>query len=318
MTSRDDAPGSEFARIARLSARFTKRDASTDSRDGLGIGDDAAVLAPTSLRQVISVDAAIEEVHFRRAWMSLETLGRRATIAALSDVIAMGARPRHVLSSLALPVLTEDSFDELIEGIASAAEEAGATVIGGNLASAEVLSIHTTVIGECPRPVQRNGARPGDGIFVVGRPGSAGLGLAAITHQSPVPLLAPFVDAFQRPLIPFAMSSTVHELASAAIDLSDGLVADLAHLTRASSCGASLDFDKIPALSGRERAASLLKLDERHAVLFGGEDYALLFTSDRDRVDGATRIGTITEGDVIRVDGDVIDPRGFDHFATSS
>ncbi len=299
---------SEHARIARLRAR---------SRSGadVGIGDDAAVLAKDERPQVLSCDVSVEGVHFRAEFADWRTLGRRAAVAALSDLAAMGAEPRAMLSSLILPRdFSEPDFDALVEGIAAAGDEVGAPVVGGNLARGEMVLIDTTVVGALETaPLLRSGARVGDGIYVAGFPGAAALGLHALLHAQPD--AAPsFVDTWRTPRVDFDLARRVRAYATAAIDLSDGLVQDLTHLCEDSAVGASIDVAAIPRMDGFEQRTAELGADLRALLLHGGEAYTLLFTAP-DSPD-AVRIGTIEEVLGVRdADGRELLASGFDHFA---
>ena len=145
--------------IAAIGARVGSTDVP------VGIGDDAAVLEDGL---VVSVDALIEGTHFVRGWLSLSEMGYRGTVTALSDLAAMGASPRAILSSLACPDGSEG--DAVMEGVALAASEFGAALVGGNVARSEAIALHTTVIGRAPaNPWLRGGARVGDTIYVTER-----------------------------------------------------------------------------------------------------------------------------------------------------
>lgn len=288
---------------------------------GLENGDDAAVVnAPSGA--VVSVDAQVEGTHFKRAFASWETLGRRAVVAALSDLAAMGASPRAVFSSLVLPAdFGEDDFHSLTGGIARGAEESGVVVAGGNLSGGPCVMIDTSVVGEAPLGVvTRAGAAPGDGVYVTGILGAAALGLEALLAERKDASLRPYIDAWRAPSVDFAFASTLKERASAAIDISDGLLQDLSHLCRASSVSAELDESALAPSEAFTAAAAVLSRDPRALVLSGGEAYCLLFTSPRD-IEGAKRIGRIVEAAKTRVfntSGDVLKAPGFDHFASRS
>lgn len=306
---------SEHARIARL----TRRLRGTSRAGDVGIGDDAAVLGPDL---VVSVDAAVAGVHFLPRFAPWDVLARRAAVAALSDLAAMGAAPLGMLSSLVLPPsLDDETFDAIIEGFAVAAEEHGAPVIGGNLAAGAEVSITTTVLGRTPAPLLRAGARPGDGVYVTGAPGAAALGLAALlAEREAEPRFAHFVDAWRHPHARLDAGMALRGHASAAIDVSDGLLADLGHLCVASDCGATLDVEALPHDEAFDAAAAALSKDPLALVLGGGEVYELLFTASREPPIDATRIGVIDADRGLRLrhaDGSTTAATvaGFDHFA---
>ena len=309
----------EHERIAWLLRRPTE-----SSHIALANGDDAAVVkAPSGA--VISVDAQVEGTHFRRSFASWETLGRRAVVAALSDLAAMGASPRAVFSSLVLPAaFSKDEFRALTGGIARAAEECGVSVAGGNLSGGPCVMIDTSVVGEAPKGVvTRAGASPGDNVYVTGVLGAAALGLEALlAGRDDVPL-RPYIDAWRAPRVDFGFASTLSAHASAAIDISDGLLQDLSHLCRASGVSAVLDEDALVPTDAFRAAAALLGRDARALVLSGGEAYFLLYTSPHPveffkNGDLVTRIGRIVEradAPITNARGDALHPAGFDHFA---
>ncbi len=315
----------EEGRIARLRAIFSRG----VPRGALGlevdIGDDAAVLAPALGREVLSVDAHVEGVHFRRAWLSLHELGARAATAALSDLAAMGAEPRAVLLSLALSDdVTDDQLDALAVGVREAADDVGARVVGGNLTRASEISLHTTVLGRMTEaPLRRVGAKVGDGVFVTGTLGAAALGLAALeAGRHAEPSFAPFVARWRRPHARITEGRRIALLATAAIDVSDGLVVDLERLAAASGVGVDLRVSELPFAPGHAASAASLGRDSVALALGGGEDYELAFTAPIGMAvsDLATRIGEVVgrPGVVVRdaAGGEIAVSRsGFDHFA---
>ncbi|MBN8615766.1 MAG: thiamine-phosphate kinase [Deltaproteobacteria bacterium] len=309
----------EEARIARLRRIFTQGDAQGIEVD---VGDDAAVLAPSLGREVLSVDAHVEHVHFRRAWLSSRELGARAAMAALSDLAAMGAEPRVVLLSLALSDdVTDEELEALALGVRDACDETGARVVGGNLARASEISIHTTVIGRMTEaPLRRDGAKVGDGVYVTGTLGAAALGLAALEAGRSDTLLAPFVARWRRPRARVSEGRRLIDLASAAIDVSDGLALDLSRLAEASGVGIDLDAKDLPLEPDHAACAALLSRDPITLALIGGEDYELAFTAPLSRALAglATRIGSVVaRPGVVATDasGRPLEVAGFDHFA---
>jgi thiamine-monophosphate kinase len=265
----------------------------------LGIGDDAAVFKAKAL-VVSSIDAVVEHVHFERAWLSLSDLGFKATMAALSDLAAMGARPRGVLSSLVLP---KDIGDDELEAIATGQREAcdlcRTTVMGGNMARGDALSITTTVIGETPRPMLRSGARPGDRLLLAGHVGQAALGLKALMAGDSKPAAA--IEAWRRPLARIEQGLLAASVAHAAIDISDGLALDSWRMAEASAVKLVLDRDL-------------------ESALHGGEDYALLVAAAVP-IEGFREVGLCEEGEGVLLAGEpeaertAVDRRGWDHFA---
>jgi thiamine-monophosphate kinase len=293
----------------------------------VSIGDDAAVLAGDEKPSAISVDAAVEGVHFDRAWLSLRAVGERAISAALSDLAAMGSRPRCAVVALILPdALLDAELYELVDGIAEAQARYVCPIAGGNLARGRELSITTTVIGaQNGRPLLRSGAKAGDGLYVTGTLGEAALGLIAL-QQGNTALAPRAVERWRSPRARIAeglaLAASPH--ASAAIDVSDGLMQDLAHVCEASGVGCMLDASALP-VPAEAHAATALAASMLQLALAGGEDYELLFAA-REPVEGvaATRIGTFRrEPGIALHDGHgrplslEVAP-GFDHFGRTA
>jgi thiamine-monophosphate kinase len=311
----------EHARIVELRSIFGE----PTGGGAIGIGDDCARFEST-LPVVVSVDASVEGVHFRRAWMSLAEIGYRATMAALSDLAAMGAAPLGVLGSLVLPpALLDAELYELARGQRAAAEEAGTFVMGGNLARGSELSITTTVFGAAARAVPRGGARQGDGVFVCGRLGAAAAGLEAFLRdrRDVGAEWEAARRAFVRPRALLGEGQRAAALgATAMIDVSDGLAADGRHLAEASGVRLVLSRDALEPF-----VATLPRLDgfdALAAVLSGGEDYALLFTLPAGVLPTALDarwVGTVdagTPGVWLESSAGRTELRGgFDHFGAS-
>ncbi len=316
----------ERALIARLRARVPA------SPDWVltGIGDDAAVLAPArGMVEVVTTDALVEGIHFRREWSSPADIGHKALAVNLSDLAAMGATPRAALLSLTLPsALPLDDFDGLLDGFLALAALTKTPLVGGNLTrSTGGLHIDVTLTGAVrPRRVlRRSGARPGDRLFVTGQLGAAAAGLAAFKSSEPsgfsptVPAgLKPGCSeeaiALHRRPSPRLRTGIVvanNRSASACMDLSDGLADAVLQICEASGCGADVDTSKVPV-----HAAATLE-----QALTGGEDYELLFAVPKRRsrlflaaVKQAgeapvTEIGICTKGSTITPMGE-----GFRHF----
>lgn len=311
---------SELVRIARLAAVFE-----SGNRTGisLGIGDDAAVLEPGGAPLVLTIDAAVEGVHFRRAWLSFEDVGWRSLMAAASDLAAMGARPRGVVCGLVLPADVEDeALDAIARGQAEAARAIGTAVIGGNLSRGGELSITTAVLGEAARPLVRSGARPGDAIAVAGPCGLARAGMLALASGRLAPATEAAVAAWRRPTARIAAGLAAAEAATAAIDVSDGLSIDVSRLAEASSVRVVLDEAALRSHGGDAltTAARAVGEDPLETALEGGEDYAVVIAVPPGRVPpGFTVVGACESGRGLalrRPDGEVeaLTPKGFDHF----
>lgn len=292
----------------------------------VGSGDDCAVLESG---WVVSTDAFVEEVHFRRDWIGFDEAGYRAVTAALSDVAAMAARPAGVLVALSLPDSGAPGLAEgLRTGIRRACERAGCPLIGGDLTrSPGPVVVNVVALGRADRPVLRSGARPGDEVWVTGALGAAA---AAVRRweagREPEHALR---RAFAAPV---ARLEEARWLAgrirlTALIDISDGLAADAGHIAAASGAAVVLDPSLVPVApavaASRRRALPL--------ALGGGEDYELCFAARPGSTDpvvtdfrgmfgtSLTRVGIVAEGAGVRLEGDAAgDPEagcmGFDHF----
>jgi len=282
-----------------------------------GIGDDAAVLAGVSSSSlVVSTDASVENVHFRRGWLEPREIGYRATAAALSDLAAMAAAPIGILIALTLPDSWQDSLDEITDGIGEAVQGSATHIVGGDLSEGRDLAIAITVIGAAEHPLRRSGARAGDRVYVTGLLGGPSAALSALDEGR-----APSPESRMRFAHPVPR---IHEAqwlarhgASAATDISDGLAADLSNIAAASGVCISLSLDRIPTIeetSKRDAASS-------------GEEYELAVTSPKTLDTRAfesefglplTEIGAVEAGrPIVRVfdhGAPVPTPPGYLHF----
>ncbi|MFW2389647.1 MAG: thiamine-phosphate kinase [Polyangiales bacterium] len=313
----------EFARIDWLKSRF---DLQGDTGNVLvGIGDDAAVIDFGSRPTIITVDTQVEGVHFRLDLLSPHELGYRAMVAAASDVWAMGAMPSAAVVALTIPATSsEEEFRELIEGLAEAARTTGARVIGGNLSEGQELTVTTTVFGlPIADSLTRVGAKPGDSVYVTGTLGAAALGFAVLDSggvESEDGVR--FAERWKRPPLNGRVAKALAGVATAAVDVSDGCLQDLEHLTSASNVGAILRADALPTAPGHAKICAALGLDANALALTGGEDYELLFTAPEsdDAAALGSRIGQIIEGTGVQVlDGSgravEVDRGGYRHFS---
>lgn len=304
----------EFALIERIRRRLARDDA----RVQIGIGDDAAVLAPMARGTVLSVDVVVEGVHFERRWLGWEEIGGRGYVAALSDLAAMGAEPVAGLLSMVIPTnVDEEAVLSMIEGVAQAADYYGAPVVGGNLSVGRQLAIHSTVVGEAPaRPMRRRGARVGDGVFVTGTVGAAALGwrLLAAGRDEATEETHAFLQRWRRPRARFDVAEQIRRVASSCIDLSDGVLQDLGHLCEQSGVGADVEIGRLPLERGHHTVATAAGEDPLELALSGGEDFELLFTASPREAQGlgkiATRIGTIVEATTQRGRVRALDEQG--------
>jgi thiamine-monophosphate kinase len=252
------------------------------------IGDDAAVYEPPRNQlEVITTDALVDGVHVDRRFVPPEAIGHRAVAVNLSDLAAMGASPRLLTVSLALPGdLTLAHFDELIGGALALAGRSGARLVGGNLtATPGPLVVDVTAVGSVHRRriLRRTGARPGDYIFVSGHPGTARAGLAALAEAGArgrdewPSLAAQYLLPEPRIALGRALASSA--AVSAAIDLSDGLADGLRRLTDAQGLGCLVDAGRLPVSDDARRFWDVRHRDALAETMAGGDDYELLFTA---------------------------------------
>jgi thiamine-monophosphate kinase len=305
------ASGREFDAIRDLLERWGPR--------AHGIGDDAAVLdIPPGEQLVVSTDSSVENVHFRRTWLTAREIGYRATVAGLSDLAAMASTPRGILVTLAIPDAWRSALGEIGEGIGEAAHDAGAPIIGGDLTTASELSIAITVLGSAPSPIRRSGARPGDRIWVTGTFGGPGHALRDLMKgREPAP------GARARFAHPVPRIREARWLAArganAAIDVSDGVASDAMHIAAASGVQIVLDLDRLPRVEGVE-ALQAAASGEEYELLLALPPSAAVHDFEASFRLPLTEIGrVVASGDPgveTRMGGiSVAPPRGYDHFS---
>lgn len=305
-------PGREFDAVRALLAQWGPA--------ARGVGDDAAVLdVPVGEKLVVSTDSTVEEVHFRRAWLSAEEIGWRATQAALSDLAAMGAAPLGVLLALTVPREWRAELPALAAGIGAATAAAGAPIVGGDVTDGDRLALAITVLGHARRPLSRAGARPGDVLYVTGALGGPGAALDAWMAGG-----VPTADArarFARPDARIAAGQWLAEHgATAALDLSDGLAGDVAHLAAASGVACVLELDAVPCLAGVRVDAALQSGEEYELLVAAPALDAAAFASAHGglRLTAIGRVEALSPAGAVRAErggAPVALPRAHDHFA---
>lgn len=280
----------------------------------LGPGDDAAVVAVPDNRVVASTDVLVDGRHFRRSWSGAADVGHRAAAANLADVAAMGATPTALLVGLALPVdLPVDWVAALADGLQEECSSVGASLVGGDVVASDTLVVSATALGslEGREPVSRAGARPGDLVAVAGRLGWAAAGLAVLSRGFRSPRV--LVDAHRRPAPPYREGPRAAALgATAMIDVSDGLVADLRHVAAASGVEVRLATDAFHVPREFQDTARALHADPLTWLLSGGDDHALAatFPPDTDLPLAWRVVGRVAEGEGVLVDGQPYDGEG--------
>jgi thiamine-monophosphate kinase len=314
-------PIGEFELIERYFSRPAAR------RDvELGVGDDAALLAPPAGRMLVAaVDTLVEGRHFP-AEAPAHSVGHQALAVNLSDLAAMGAEPAWALLAMSLPAVDEAWLAAFADGLYGLAARHGVALVGGDtVRGPRVITITALGFVESGRALRRDGARTGDVLYVSGWPGEAAAGLAALRTGASLaddPLVCRYRYAEPR----VALGRALVGRASAAMDVSDGLLGDLRKLCAASGVGARLDLERLPVSDELVRHHAT-EACERF-VLHGGDDYELLFTLPADAAAGfeaelsktcvVHRIGAIETGDSVRClrDGRVVAAggSGYDHF----
>lgn len=289
-----------------------------------GIGDDCAVLRiPARQELLVTTDFSLEDVHFRRDWHPPEVVGRRCLVRGLSDIAAMGGEPLAAFLSLALPRDTPQRWvDRFFEGLLDLAKEWKIPLAGGDTAqSRHGIQADIIVVGSVPkgRAVLRSGAKPADSIYVTGALGASAAAIQELRRRRRI-RASDYPQHFHpSPRIEVGKWLRARRIASAMIDISDGLSTDLAHICEESRAGALIDAEAIPrAIVGSPRREVALDL-----ALHGGDDYELLFTSAKkvpSKVAGVniTRIGQITSARSIVLQRSgrrrKLAPKGWEHF----
>jgi thiamine-monophosphate kinase len=319
------ADAGEFGMVAALTSRFEQ-----GQHVYVGPGDDAAVVRTPKGHVVVSTDLLVEGRHFRREWASAGDIGRKAAAANLSDINAMGGTAHSLTVGLAAPAdLPVRWVTEVSDGIAEEAALVGASIVGGDLTTAGEVVVAITVLGTCEvAPVLRSGAQPGDLVALAGRQGWAAAGLAVLARgfRSPRAL----VEAYQRPRPPYAAGLLAARAgATAMIDVSDGLVADLGHIAADSGVVIDVRRDAFELAEPMQAVGSALGVDPMQFILGGGDDHAIAatFPADVALPEGFIVIGSVAEAGsetgsepgegpgVVTVDGAAYDgPAGWAHF----
>ena len=247
----------------------------------LGIGDDAAWVESRYGSVLVTSDLLIQDIHFKLEWTSMFALGHKVLAVNLSDIAAMGGRPAYLILGLGIPAdFTSTQISEFYRGVNSLAARTGVLLIGGDTNIARCLTISACVIGHpVSTPVRRSGAQSGDDIYVTGTIGDSSLGMELLQSGRALSSrgFAGYLIARHRqptPRVLVGQTLARRRLATAMIDVSDGLLQDLGHICEASGVGAEIWLDHVP-LSSAYRA--MAGKDAAQRALSGGEDYELLF-----------------------------------------
>lgn len=318
----------QIRRMAGLRRDFPRNLRGLGGRLRIGIGDDCAVLRiPDGHETLVTTDFSLEGIHFRRDWQTAESIGHRCVTRGLSDIAAMGGEPVAAFLSLALPKdVSQGWVQDFVSGLAKLAGKFGVVLAGGDTAeSPGGILADIIVVGSAPKgtAVLRSGAKPGDGIYVSGTLGGSAAAVDRMIEQPKRRLNPHTYHGHFRPQPRIKLGGVLRKksLASAMIDISDGLSTDLAHLCEESGVSAQIEEELIPrAKTGRPPETVALKF-----ALHGGEDYELLFTAPGNvrlpaKIAGVpiTRIGRVMRGRKMilasRQGSEELKPRGWEHF----
>ncbi len=303
----------EFGVVRALAALFPQGEQVL-----LGPGDDAAVVAVPDGRVVVSTDLHVDTRHFRRDWADALDIGHKVAAANLSDLNAMGGVATALTVGLAAPADTPAQWAlDLARGIAEECALVGASVVGGDLTSADQVMVSVTALGAVAGdPVRRSGARPGDVVAIAGRQGWAAGGLAVLARGFRSPRV--LVEAYKRPEPPYGAGAEAAAAgATAMIDVSDGLLADVGHVAAASGVAVDIATAGFEIAEPMQAVGAALGADPMRFLLAGGDDHALVatFPAGATLPAGWTRIGEVAEGEGVTVDGAPYDgPTGHVHF----
>jgi thiamine-monophosphate kinase len=306
---------SEATLIERLRELFHTR---LQSGIEVGIGDDAAVISPSNSKLVATVDMAIEDVHFRRAWSTPFQIGAKLTTANLADIFAMGAKPKYLLVAAAITEANNlEVVTELANGIKSVADKFEVAVIGGDLSKGEKMSLSITAFGELNKnPILRSGAKVGDLVYVSALPGLSAAGLAILGRGLDRPRYV--VEAHLNPKL--TAPNELIAIANSMCDISDGVTTDGSNIAKASEVNIDLSKQLISnavGFSDLKELADELGEDIFDWILSGGEDHFFLATVDPKNAKNelGVQIGVVKEGKgQLTVDGEIIQKAGYQHF----
>jgi thiamine-monophosphate kinase len=304
----------ELSALERIRARFQK----VSNSVFLGIGDDTAAVKVHPERLLLATtDSQVEDVHFIKKLISATDLARRSVAVSVSDIGAMGGIAKYFLASMGLSSQEDEAFlEELMDGFESGAKEFGLELVGGNLSSSNKIFIDITVLGEVEPQliVKRNGAKPGDFLYVSGTVGDSALGHKLLASSKIAESDEYLIMRHKRPQprLNLGRELAKKRLVSSMIDISDGLMLDLERISIRQGLGATIYVDRIPLSSNYKERISDFSRDIYSIALSGGEDYELLFSSAENKREEIkkvskrlnikiTEIGKVTDKPPVRV-----------------
>ena len=296
---------------------------SKDKNVLVGIGDDAAVIKTKGL-QVLTTDCLVEGDHLRKEWFTPEQIGMKSIEINISDVASMGAIPKYVLVSLALPKDLDVEFvEKLYKGMWKTCDKYNIEIIGGNMTHCEQIVISITLTGEVNKNnlSLRSSAKPGDFIFVSGHLGNGRAGLRLF--QENLDGSEDVRKSYLEPKAQLDFSKKIAKFVNAMEDISDGLAPEIRHICDESKCGAIIYQDKIPIKDEVRNVAKQLGEDEYDYALYGGEDFELVYTVSKNNLDNVNGflVGEITKNKGVRLsfngkEKEILE-NGYDHFSNS-
>lgn len=305
----------EFGLIDRITKKPRNKDIV------VGVGDDAAVVKTKKGLQLLTTDTLVEGDHFRREWFSPKQIGMKAIEINVSDVAAMGGSPKYVLVSLALPSDLDVEFvDGLYSGMWKTCDKYNIEIIGGNMTHSKQIVISIALTGEVDENnlCLRSGAKSGDFIFVSGQLGNGRAGLRVF--QEDLKDFEKVKKSYLEPKAHLTSALEVAPFANSMEDISDGLASELNHICKQSKCGAIIYKDKIPIKYDVRKVAKTLQEDEYDYALFGGEDFELVYTVPKEKLNkiNGFLVGEITKDKELRLFSKgcekTITRKGYDHF----
>jgi len=301
-------PGKEFDLVRTMLGEW--------GQSASGVGDDAAVIeVPPGEKLVITTDTSVEGIHFKREWLNHFEIGYRATATALSDLAAMAARPLGVVIALTLPQADRDEATTLATGIREGASASLCPILGGDLTAGKTLSLTVTAIGSAVMPVARTGATLGQRVYVTGKLGGASAAVRAwLSGKEPSEAdRARFAHPIPRIEAAIALSQLG---VTAAIDISDGLMGDLAHIAAASKVCIEIDLERVPRMAGISALEAAASGEEYELAIAAGEIDVGAFSEAHGLA--LTEIGRIVAGppgvELLENGQRIVPPPGFDHF----
>lgn len=255
------------------------------------IGDDCAVLEFGGKKLLVSVDTFSDKVHFNTNYFSLKEIGERCTEATISDIAAMGGTPLYITISLA--VRNHKVISSITDGIKASVNRHNILVIGGDTTYSKILSISITVLGTATKPIYRNGAKPGDTVYITGKTGLSAAGLYALKNK--IKGFKNLEQKHKKPIAQIKKGLATAKDATAIIDISDGLASELYHIAFQSKV--NIELSEIPINAELKAFCKKQKLNPENFALYGGEDYELLITGPQKqlaKIKGLIKIGKIT------------------------